>query len=312
MKSAHLSSDHLSAAHAIPPLSALLAFERAATHLSFRRAAQELAITPSAVSHQIRGLEERFGVRLFARAGRSVRLTPDGERYLRAAAAGLSLLDEAGRDLHRRGRGGPRELRVSSLPFFTSAVLIPALATFARRHPDLTLHIEATHQYADFDSAGVDVAIRYGRERAAGLRLEPLANVYSQPVCAPRLARAGLKTPADLSRHVLIHVAQQPQSWPAWLKEMNLPSLEPRGHLWFDAVPAALDAAEQGLGVALAMHPLIRGRSGFGTRLVMPFEGRGQRTSTLYFVCRPEQAADRRISAFRRWLIEAVRQASGG
>ncbi|TWT03924.1 LysR family transcriptional regulator [Reyranella sp. CPCC 100927] len=311
MKSAHLSENPLSPAQAIPPLSALLAFERAATHLSFRRAAQDLAISPSAVSHQIRGLEERFGVRLFARTGRAVRLTPDGERYLHAASAGLSLLDEAGRALHRRGRGGPRELRVSALPFFTSTVLIPSLAAFTSRHPDLTVHIEATHQYADFDNAGVDVAIRYGRERSAGLRLEPLVDVRSQPVCAPIIARAGLRKPADLARQVLIHVDQQPRAWPAWLKEMGVAHLKPRGDLWFDSMPAALEAAEQGLGVALAMYPLIKGRQSFGTRLVMPFDGRAERSSTLYFVCRPEQAKDRRISAFRRWLIAAVARASG-
>jgi len=309
MKSAHRSGETLSLAHAIPPLSAVLAFERAAAHLSFRRAAQDLAISPSAVSHQIRGLEERFGVRLFARAGRSVRLTPDGELYQRAATASLSLLEEAGRDLHRRGRGGPRELRVSSLPFFTTTVLIPALPDFTRRNPNLTLRIAATHQYADFDGSGVDVAIRYGRDRAAGLRLEPLVEVCSQPVCAPDLARAGLRTAADLARHVLIHVAPQPRAWPAWLREMGLGQLKPRGDLWFDAVPSALEAAEQGLGVALAMHPLIKARPGFGTRLVMPFDGRSTRRESLYFVCRPEQARDKRISAFRRWLVEAVDRA---
>ena len=309
MKSAQRSAAPVSLSHAIPPLSALLAFERAATHLNFRRAAHDLAISPSAISHQIRGLEERFGVRLFARAGRSVRLTPDGERYLQAAAAGLSLLEEAGRELHRRGRGGPRELRVSSLPFFTATVLIPSLPAFARRHPGLTLRIETTHQYADFDSAGVDVAIRYGRERAAGLRLEPLVEVHSQPVCAPPLARAGLRAPPDLARHVLIHVAPQPRAWPAWLREMGVGQLKPRGDLWFDSVPSALEAAEQGLGVALAMDPLVRARSGFGSRLVMPFQARAARGETLYFVCRPEQARDKRISAFRRWLLEAVGRA---
>ncbi|MCW5747678.1 MAG: LysR family transcriptional regulator [Alphaproteobacteria bacterium] len=312
MKPAQQSEATPSPARAIPPLSAVQAFERAAAHLNFRRAAQDLAISPSAVSHQIRGLEARFGVRLFARAGRSVRLTPDGEHYLRAVAAGLALLEQAGRDLYRRGRGLPRELRISSLPFFTATVLIPALPEFTRRHPDLTLRIEATHQYADFDGAGVDVAIRYGRERAAGLRLEPLLEVRMQPVCAPGVARAGLRTPADLARQVLINVAQQPRSWSTWLREKGLAHLKPRGELWFDAVPSALEAAEQGLGVALAMHPLIRARAGFGRRLVFPFDAPAARGQTIYFVCRPEQARDRRVSALRRWLLEAVKRAADG
>src|SRR3954462_4483278 len=149
---------------AIPPLTALLAFERAASQLSFRRAARDLSLSPSAISHQIRGLEAQFGVKLFIRGARSVRLTADGERYLAKVSLALTTLQEAGREMmrHRRDRGS--ELWVSSLPFFTSAVLIPALSDFGRRNPGLTLRIEATHQYADFNSSRVDVAIRYGRE----------------------------------------------------------------------------------------------------------------------------------------------------
>src|SRR4051812_38428764 len=113
---------------AIPPLTALLAFERAATQLSFRRAARDLALSPSAISHQIRGLEEQFGVKLFVRGARSVRLTADGERYLAKVSVALAALQDAGREMlrHRRDRGG--ELWISALPFFTSTVLIPALA----------------------------------------------------------------------------------------------------------------------------------------------------------------------------------------
>src|SRR5258707_14076865 len=117
---------------AIPPLTALLAFERAASQLSFRRAARDLALSPSAISHQIRGLEALFGVKLFVRGARSVRLTADGERYLAKVSSALAALQEAGREMlrHRRDRGG--ELWISALPFFTSTVLIPALADFKR------------------------------------------------------------------------------------------------------------------------------------------------------------------------------------
>src|SRR3954469_25403146 len=149
---------------AIPPLTALLAFERAASQLSFRRAARDLALSPSAISHQIRGLEAQFGVKLFVRGARSVRLTADGERYLAKVSLALTTLQEAGREMmrHRRDRGS--ELWVSSLPFFTSAVLIPALSDFGRRNPGLTLRIEATHHYGDFHSSRVAGGIRYGRD----------------------------------------------------------------------------------------------------------------------------------------------------
>src|SRR3954467_11095058 len=119
-----------SALRAIPPLTALLAFERAATQLSFRRAARDLSLSPSAVSHQIRGLEEQFGIKLFVRGARSVRLTADGGRYLAKVSVALATLQEAGRDILRQRRDGGSELWISSLPFFTSTVLLPALPGF--------------------------------------------------------------------------------------------------------------------------------------------------------------------------------------
>ncbi|MCC8962302.1 LysR family transcriptional regulator [Bradyrhizobium sp. Pear76] len=294
----------------IPPLTALLAFERAATQLSFRRAARDLSLSPSAISHQIRGLEQQFGTRLFVRGARAVRLTADGERYLAKVSAALAALQEASRDMLRQRGEASGELWISSLPFFTSAVLLPALPEFKRRHPQLTLRIEATHQYADFTGSRVDVAIRYGREHAAGLKVEPLVKVKGLPVCTPALLKAGLRTPADLSREVLIHVTTQPRAWPAWLREAGLPHLAPRGHLWLDSVPAMLEAAEHGLGVGLALAPLIKARPGFGKRLVAPFAFEPAQSETIYLVSRTEQARDRRISAVRRWITDAVARAS--
>src|ERR1700712_2723764 len=208
-----------SALRAIPPLTALLAFERAATQLSFRRAAHDLSLSPSAVSHQIRGLEQQFGIKLFVRGARSVRLTADGEHYLAKVSVALATLQEAGRDLLRQRRDGDSELWISSLPFFTTTVLLPALPDFKQRNPALTLRIEATHQYADFNASRVDVAIRYGREHSAGLKFEPLIEVKGLPVCAPALIKGGLRRPEDLARQVLIHLTTQPRSWPSWLKQ---------------------------------------------------------------------------------------------
>jgi len=303
MSQIHLSGQPL---RAIPPLTALLAFERAATQLSFRRAARDLALSPSAISHQIRGLEEQFGVKLFVRGARSVRLTADGERYLAKVSVALAALQDAGREMLAQRRDSRSEFWISSLPFFTSTILIPALPDFKRRHPELTLRIEATHQYADFNASRVDVAIRYGREHSTGLKFEPLVQIRGLPVCAPALIKGGLQKPADLSREILIHLTTQPRAWPAWLKEAGLPQLEPRGHLWLDSVPAMLEAAEQGLGVTLGMSPLIKARPGFGKRLVAPFAFEPVHSETIYLVSRTEQARDRRIGAVRRWIAEAV------
>lgn len=308
MRKIHLNGKGSDPARVIPPLSALLAFQRAGSLLSFRRAARDLALSPSAVSHQIRGLEERFGVRLFARGGRAVKLTADGERYLQSVSAALATLDDASRDLLRQARRGADELRISSLPFFTNAVMVPALAAFKRDYPDITLRIEATHQYADFERSGIDVAVRYGREHTAGLKLDPLVEIRSLPVCTPQL-RSRLRRPEDLANATLIHVGVQPRSWPVWLSDAGLGHVVARDNLWFDNASSAIEAAERGLGVALAMHPLIVSRDGFGQKLVAPFDQTGRHAQTLYLVSRTEQGKDKRIRAFRRWMQDAVRQA---
>jgi LysR family transcriptional regulator, glycine cleavage system transcriptional activator len=295
---------------ALPPLSALLAFERAAAQLSFRRAALDLALSPSAISHQIRNLEGQLGAKLFVRDGRSVRLTEQGERFRRQVSGALTMLERATRDAASRGRVGAHEIWISSLPFFTSTVLLPALDDFRRDHPQITLRIEATHQYADFAGSGVDVAIRYGRENSAGLKLEPLVKVKPAVVCAPRLARDGLRAVSDLSRHTLIHLTRRPRAWPAWLSSVGAGRLEPRGHLWLDSLPTILEATEQGLGVALAMDPLIAAHPGFGSRLVVPFETEAGRGESFYLVSRAEQSADSRIRSVRRWIVHAVRRAA--
>jgi LysR family glycine cleavage system transcriptional activator len=240
------------------------------------------------------------------RGARSVRLTADGKRYFAKVSAALAALQDASRDMLRHRRDVNAELWISSLPFFTSAVLIPALPDFKRRNPHLTLRIEATHQYADFNASRVDVAIRYGREHSAGLKFEPLVAVKGLPVCAPALVKGGLRKPEDLAGEVLIHLTTQPRAWPAWLREAGLPQLVPRGHLWLDSVPAMLEAAEQGLGVTLGMSPPIMARPGFGKKLVAPFAFEAAHSETIYLVSRTEQARDRRIAAVRRWILEAV------
>ncbi len=248
-------------------------------------------------------------MKLFIRGARSVRLTPDGERYLAKVSDALTTLQQASREMvrHRQGDG---ELWISALPFFTSTVLIPALPDFKRRHPQLTLRIEATHQYADFNNSRVDVAVRYGREQSSGLKFEALIQVTSELVCAPQLVKAGLQRPEDLSGQIMIHLTSQPRMWAAWLRDAGIPHVKPRGHLWFDSVPAMLEAAEHGLGVTLAMSPLIKARPGFGKKLIVPFGIKQPPSETIYLVSRSEQARDRRIAALRRWIVDAVARAS--
>ena len=290
----------------VPPLSALLAFERAAAHLSFRRAARDLNLSPSAISHQIQGIEERFGVQLFVRAGRSVVLTSEGEHYLQTVRAALLQLEDGSRDLLNRIKARERMLRISAMPFFTRAVILPSLAKFRAAHPNIDLRIDSTHDYANFDERGIDAAVRYGRDKGQGLRLEALVSVSGQPVCSPKLA-AILRRPDDLSKVTLLNLVSQPRAWPAWLSDVGLQETTCRSELWFDTVPAVLEAAEYGLGVALAMYPLVKGWPAYGRRLVPPFTVQSRRSETLYLVTRPQDGHDRRIQSFRRWLVAAVK-----
>lgn len=309
MKYSHLKGAESRNLSAIPSLTSLQAFERAALNLSFQRAARDLALTPSAVSHRIRGLEQRFGVRLFARAGRAIKLTTAGQKYLDTVRSSLAALERSSRDLQLCGTAAQEVLRISALPYFTSTVIIPALGDFQRRFPGISLRVETTNQYADFDQAGVDVAIRYGRQQSAGLRFDPLIEVSSIPVCAPKLARQ-LRTPVDLASQTLIHLTVQPSAWPAWLRQAGVHETASRGELWFDNVLSALDAAEQGFGVALAMRPLVDARRANGRSLAMPFDVRTSTSERFYMVFRSEHARTKRMIVLRRWLKDAIKQAT--
>ena len=289
---------------ATPSLSALQAFEMAAKHLNFQRAARDLGLTPSAISHRIRGLEQKFGARLFERAGRAIRLTDTGRHYLEAVRASLDALELSSLELQSRGANGPG-IRLSSLPFFTNTVIIPALDDFRKRFPNTSLQIAATNEYADFDRGGVDAAIRYGRERSAGLRFDPLLEVCGVAVCAPRLAKR-LRSPLDVARQPLIHVTVQSGAWPAWFAAAGLERSESNGDFWFDNIISALEAARCGLGIALTLHPLISAHPEFGKSLVAPFDHLRATGDIFYFVYRAEHANTRRILSLRRWLARAV------
>jgi LysR family transcriptional regulator, glycine cleavage system transcriptional activator len=286
----------------------LRAFERAAARLSFRLAAHELSITPSAVSHQIRGLENHFGTRLFLRTGRTLALTEVGQNYLAIIKPSLVALEKAGQ-LLGPSKASSRELQISALPFIVSAMLLPRLNEFSSKCPDVTFRFDTKSAYADFDTSTVDIAIRMGRERSTNLHLEKLLDVRSLPVCAPSLNKGknAIRTPTDLSKHTLINVSLQPNRWALWLDAAGVPDLKPRREIWFDNVSLALEAAEQGLGVALAMDPIIKATPGFGKTLTTPLPVGGEKPLTYYLVSRPEQKDDSLLLAFRRWLISISR-----
>ncbi|HTO09166.1 MAG TPA: transcriptional regulator GcvA [Myxococcota bacterium] len=287
----------------LPPTASLRAFSRSAHGLSFKRAAAELHLSPSALSRQIQGLEAHLGVKLFRRLNPGLELTDEGQRYLAVVDAVLEQLFAAQDALAPEAR----PLRVSTLQSFSESWLVPNLADFERASPGTRVEIEATLRYADFAREPVDVAIRFGRGPWHGLHSEPLVELRFFPVASPALAAGepGLREPADLARHTLIHSQQTPGAWRAWLRAAGVPELEPRRNVTYDHVALALAAAESSQGVALST-PILCGRRIAEGKLVRPFAISLLSDETYHFVCRPGDLHDPRIGAFRRWLFDRL------
>lgn len=288
----------------LPSIASLQAFACAARTLSFKQAARELHVSPSALSRQIQGLEEHLGTPLFARRNPGLSLTAAGRRYLGTAERVLAELREAERAVGRR-RAGP--LRVSALESFSAQWLVPHLPEFEARHPDIGLEIEATLRYADFSRDPVDVAIRFGVGPWEGLHAEPLVDLCFQPVCSPALLESEprLREPADLAGQVWIHVSQVPGAWADWCREAGVPGLRGRRDLYFDHVGIAHSAAESGQGVAVSSSLLSAAAVEAG-RLCTPFDLPVRSESTYHLVCPVEGLEDPRIVALRDWLVAAL------
>jgi LysR family transcriptional regulator, glycine cleavage system transcriptional activator len=289
----------------LPPIAFLRAFSRAAETLSFKEAAAELNLSPSAVTRQIQSLEAHLGVALFRRLNPGLEITAEGLRYLESVNRALGELRRAqeGFLVPRSGR-----LRVSALESFTESWLIPHLSDFERAHPGVELQIEATLRYADFERDPVDVAIRFGVGPWADLHSEPIVDLTYFPVCSPALLVAGaspLREPTDLRSQTIIHVSQTPDAWSEWLRQAGIAGLKPKRAVTYDHLSIALSAAESGHGVALSSDFLCAQRLAAG-RLCAPFDVRARSQSTYHLVCRPEGLEDPRIIALRDWLVEAL------
>ena len=286
----------------LPSLSALRVFEAAGRHESFTLAADELCVTTSAVSRQIRALEDELGMRLFERRPRGLRLTTEGAEYLTEVAAALRRLEHASASL--RSAGQRRVLRLSVLASFAGNWLVPRLPAFERTHPGIDLVMEATTRYADFRREPVDLAIRFGTGRWKGLHAEPLLPLVFYPVCRPDRIRGNppLRRIGDLARHTWLEEIHVPFAWPLWLAAAGASTLEPVRRLQYDNAQLMLDAAMAGQGVALASDVLAE-RSLRERRLACPFQVRAESPATYHLVMRPEDRQRRDVRAFRDWII---------
>ena len=234
----------------LPPLNALRAFEAAARHLSFTRAADELAVTQAAVSHQVKTLEEWLGLKLFQRENRTIYLTREGQTYLPAVRQALDTVAEATRRLLESDAQGP--LTVSVLPSFAAKWLLPRLAAFRARHPEIDVRISSNDQPIDFARDDVDMAVRMGRGEWTGVTAIKFLEEDLFPVCAPALLAGAhpLNRPEDLRHHTLLHDDMR-QDWRTWLMAAGGEGVDPQRGPGYTDSALVIQAAVEGQGVAL-------------------------------------------------------------
>ncbi|MBT5432388.1 MAG: transcriptional regulator GcvA [Alphaproteobacteria bacterium] len=291
----------------LPPLNALRAFEAAARHLSFTRAAEELNVTQAAVSHQVKALEERLGVRLFERHGRGLWLTDEGEillPYLRQAfdliADGTDLI--VSHDAH-----GP--LSVTMLPTFAVRWFIPRLRQFQIKEPEIEVRMVTTERNVDFAREDVDCGIRYGTGDWPGLDSDKLFEDRYVAVCNPELLtrKPRLNRPEDLRHQTLLHESND-EDWRYWLSALHVAGVDGSRGLFFDSSDLAMEAAAAGLGVALGSQIIMQDDLDEG-RLVMPFGDLTDENLSHWLVYPKGSARKPKVAAFRAWLLEEAVEA---
>jgi LysR family glycine cleavage system transcriptional activator len=308
-------------------LNALRAFETAARRSSFAMAAKELHVTPAAISHQVKGLEDHLGQRLFRRLKRGLELTRAGQILLPKLSEGFERLGEAVEAMRDLGEDGA--LSVSSATSFATRWLAPRLHRFVGAHPELDVRINASTHLIDpsGDEAGAgdppegspvedaDIVVRFGTGDYPGFRVDRLLAVTVTPICSPNLVSGEhpIRTAADLKKHVLIHDNVRYDDgrdlWDVWFEAAGIPGLDTSHGLRFSHAMLALEAAADGMGVALSM-PVLAGSDLASGRLVAPLALSLPLKFGYYIVSGTDTAEREDVAAFRNWLLaEAARDA---
>lgn len=287
-------------ARTLPPLNALRAFEAAARHLSFTLAAEELHVTQAAVSHQVKALEERLGVKLFRRLPRALFLTEEGQALAPDLREGFDRLAEAVGRVGRREAHGT--LTVTLLTTFALGWLVPRLSAFQAIHPEIDVKMMTSARLVDFTREDVDCGIRNGTGQWPELYRLKLLDEFFSPLCTPEMA-ARLRQPDDLAQVSLLQTIGLPNEWQVWFDGAGLrPGFDVTRGPMFDSTLIAVQAAMRGLGVAVGDPRHFAADIAAG-RLVIPFPQVVPMGKSWWFVCLPSMAERSKIKAFREWLV---------
>lgn len=285
---------------AAPPVANLLAFEAVARRRSFALAAAELHLTASAISHQVARLESHLGVRLFERSAHGVRLSAAGEQYLSRVSGALSAITSATEDLRH---GVSNSLYVHSAPSIASLWLMPRLRAFAQACPDISLNLSAAHTHSDFALGQADIDIRYGVPQWPELEVEPLFEERIVPLASPAFIREHrLKRPDQLLDLPLIQSTVSVVQWSDWFSAQTDKRAPERFAVRFDRAQMALDAATQGLGVALESATIAGQHLGEGKLRPVFGLDKAVRLKAHFAVYPPRHARRPPVEAFLAWL----------
>lgn len=313
----------------LPPLNALKAFEAAARHLSVKKAAVELNVTPAAVSHQIRTLEEYLNVQLFHRYNRALELTDAARACLPKLREGFDCLAQAVERLRTHTSGGM--LTVSAAPSFAARWLMPRLHRFIAAHHEIDVRVSARMRRASVDGKvdvaeratvetwldDSDVAILYGHGHYPGLEVHKLLALTVTPICSPQVMSGEhpLKTPEDLRHYMLLHddtgeMYDGVSFWEVWLKAAGVKSIDAKRGARFSHAVLAFEAAMDAVGVVASM-PALAAEDLAAGRLIMPFDLKVPLESAYYMVSEEHAATRPAVAAFRDWMIaEAAKDAT--
>ncbi len=288
----------------LPPLKALQAFEAAGRTGSFQAAAKELYVTPSAISHQVKSLEEFLGIELFERRTRQVVLTLTGAAYLESISSAFMHMEVATQRASSAHSGG--ELKLAVAPAFLDRWLLPRFHDFTNRHPDIELDIHSSIGEIDFKQSNIDMAVYFGEGQWEGVECQLLRPSYLVPVCAPiLLEQEKVMEPADLLKFRLLQVKKRPDEWTSWFQLTETPFHPSQGTISFSNGMNTANAAAKGLGIALTDPSLVSEEIEQGD-LMIPIDVIMQLSKSFYLVSQKNRPLTPAMTVFRDWITQRM------